>query len=51
MSKQKQISIKLSHEEVEIVKDILEKHQEGYSYKHPPERIISVRNVIEKLNT
>ena len=46
----KQITVKLSQEEANIVKDILEKHQEGYSKQFPPERIISVRNVIEKLN-
>ena len=47
----KQITLKLSQEEAQIVKDILEQHQEGYSKKFPPERIVSVRNVIEKLTS
>lgn len=46
----KQITIKLSQEESQIVKDILEQHQKGYSKEFPPKRIVSLRNVIEKLD-
>ena len=46
----KQITLKLSQEEAQIVKDILEVHQIGYSKEFPPDRIVSVRNVIEKLS-
>lgn len=45
----KQIVVKLSQEEANIVSDILKQHQQGYSKEFPPERIVSVRNVIEKL--
>jgi hypothetical protein len=46
----KQITIKLSQEEAKIVQDILEHHQLGYSLEFPPERIVSVRNVIKKIS-
>jgi hypothetical protein len=45
----KQISLKISQEEAQIVKEILVQHQEGYSKEFPPERIVSVRDVIKKL--
>ena len=46
----KQITLKLSQEEAQIVKDILEVHQTGYSKEFPPDRIVSVRNIIERLS-
>lgn len=48
MSKQK--TLKLTEEETEILKDILINHQVGYSYEHPPERIVLVRSIIERLS-
>jgi hypothetical protein len=46
----KKTDLKLTQEETEILKDILINHQVGYSYEHPPERIVSVRSIIERLS-
>ena len=46
----KQESLKLSKEDAEIIKDILEEYQKGYSKEFPPERIVSVRSIIERLS-
>ena len=46
----KQITLKLSQEEAQIIKEILEVHKTGYTKQFPPDIIISVRNVIEKLS-
>lgn len=46
----KQVTLKLTQEESKILKNILINHQVGYSYEYPPERIVLVRSIVERLS-
>lgn len=47
MTKEKQITIKVSEQTALDIRDILFDHQRGYSYEHVPERIVKIRSVID----
>lgn len=50
MEKEKQVTLKLSPKSALEVLQVLDSSTAGYSKEHPPERIVRLREVVNKLD-
>ena len=50
MNKDAEVTIKLTAQQAAEIRQILYEHQKGYSYEFTPERITTVRSVIQEID-
>ena len=50
MNKDAKVTIKLTTQQAAEIRQILYEHQKGYSYEFVPERITTVRSVIQEID-